>query len=199
MREEVVLGIAQRPGVGSPAQRHNGATRAPAAHVHLRLVAVAECHPAPRLVAFERERRERVQEAEDGVDVEKVRPIPDADGVARSFFSPRETAELESVPEAARHRAFFDGWTRKEAFLKALGDGLARPLDSFDVTLKPGDTPRLLRTLGDPEEANQYSLYSLEPEEGYVAAIALRGHGWQVRHARWRWIEERRAEGGEAT
>ena len=132
-----------------------------------------------------------------GVDVERVRPIPDADGVARSFFSPRETAELASVPEPARHRAFFDAWTRKEAFLKALGDGLARPLDSFDVTLKPGDTPRLLRTVGDPEEADQFSLHSLEPEEGYVAAIAMRGHGWHVRHARWRWIESRRAEGGE--
>ena len=132
-----------------------------------------------------------------GVDVERVRPIPDADGIARSFFSPRETAELASLTEPARFRAFFDAWTRKEAFLKALGDGLARPLDSFDVTLKPGETPRLLRTLGDPEEADRFSLHSLEPEEGYVAAIALRGHGWQVRHARWRWIESRRAEGGE--
>jgi 4'-phosphopantetheinyl transferase len=132
-----------------------------------------------------------------GVDVERVRPIPDADGIARSFFSPRETAELASLPEPARFRAFFDAWTRKEAFLKALGDGLARPLDSFDVTLKPGDTPRLLRTLGDPEEADRFSLHSLEPEEGYVAAIAVRGHGWQVRHARWRWIESRRAEGEE--
>ena len=132
-----------------------------------------------------------------GVDVERVRPIPDADGIARSFFSPRETAELASLPEPARFRAFFDAWTRKEAVLKALGDGLARPLDSFDVTLKPGDTPRLLRTLGDPEEADRFSLHSLEPEEGYVAAIAVRGHGWQVRHARWRWVESRRAEGGE--
>jgi 4'-phosphopantetheinyl transferase len=134
-----------------------------------------------------------------GVDVERVRPIPDADGVARSFFSPRESAELASVPEPERHRAFFDGWTRKEAFLKALGDGLARPLDSFDVTLKPGDPPRLLRTVGDPEEAGRFSLHSLEPEAGYVAAIAVRGHGWHVRLARWRWIESRRAEGGEAT
>jgi 4'-phosphopantetheinyl transferase len=133
-----------------------------------------------------------------GVDVERVRPIPDAEGVAHSFVSPREAAELASVPEPARHRAFFNAWTRKEAFLKALGDGLARPLDSFDVTLKPGDTPRLLRTLGDPEEAGQFSLHSLEPEEGYVAAIAMRGHGWQVRHARWRWIESRRAEEREA-
>lgn len=131
-----------------------------------------------------------------GVDVERVRQIPDADGVARSFFSRRETADLASVPQAARPRAFFDAWTRKEAFLKALGDGLARPLDSFDVTLKPGEAPRLLSTLGDPEEANRYSLHTLEPEEGYVAAIAVRGHGWEVRHARWRWIESRRGQEG---
>ncbi len=131
-----------------------------------------------------------------GVDVERLRPIPDAGAVARSFFSPRETAELASVPEPARHRAFFDAWTRKEAFLKALGDGLARPLDSFDVTLKPGDAPRLLRTLGDPQEASRFSLHSLEPEEGYVAAIAIRGDLGEVRHVRWRWIESRRVEGG---
>jgi 4'-phosphopantetheinyl transferase len=137
------------------------------------------------------------REGDLGVDVERVRPIPDAEVVARQVFSPRERAELASVPGSARLRAFFDAWTRKEAFLKALGDGLARRLDSFDVTLKPGDTPRLLRTLGDPEEAHRFSLLSLEPEEGYVAAIALRGDGWQVRHARWRWIETRRGQNPE--
>jgi 4'-phosphopantetheinyl transferase len=129
-----------------------------------------------------------------GVDVERLRPLADAGDVARSSFSPNEVAELETVePEPARLRAFFNGWTRKEAFLKALGDGLARPLDSFDVTLKPGDPPRLLRTEGDPEEARRFSLHAFEPETGYVAAVAVRGHAWDVRQVRWHWVEERRS------
>lgn len=127
-----------------------------------------------------------------GVDVERLRPLADAADVARSSFSPNEVAQLESVEEPARLRAFFNGWTRKEAFLKALGDGLARPLDSFDVTLKPDDPPRLLRTGGDLEEAGRFSLHALEPETGYVAAVAARGRGWSVRQVRWHWVEERR-------
>jgi 4'-phosphopantetheinyl transferase len=127
-----------------------------------------------------------------GVDVERVRPIADAADVARSSFSPGEVAELEAVPEPERLGAFFNAWTRKEAFLKALGDGLARPLDSFDVTLKPGDPPRLVRTAGDPEEAERFSLHALEPEVGYLAAVAARGHGWRVRQARWNWVEQNR-------
>ena len=131
--------------------------------------------------------------AELGVDVERLRPIPDANDVARSSFSPNEVAELESVEGPARLQAFYNAWTRKEAFLKALGDGLARPLDSFDVTLKPDDPPRILRTTGDPEEAERFSLHALEPEAGYVAAVAARGHGWTVRQVRWHWVEQRRA------
>jgi 4'-phosphopantetheinyl transferase len=130
--------------------------------------------------------------AELGVDLERVRPIDDAGAVARSSFSPGEVERLESLPEAARLRAFYEAWTRKEAFLKALGDGLARPLDSFEVSLGPGEDPRLLRTLGDPEEAERYSLLGLEPETGYVGAIAIPGTSWHVRHVRWRWVERRR-------
>jgi 4'-phosphopantetheinyl transferase len=127
-----------------------------------------------------------------GVDLEQVRPIEDAEAVARSSFSPGEVQRLEALPEPARLRAFYEAWTRKEAFLKALGDGLARPLDSFEVSLGPGEDPRLLRTLGDPEEAERYSLHDLEPETGYLGAIAIPGKSWHVRHVRWRWVEARR-------
>jgi 4'-phosphopantetheinyl transferase len=126
-----------------------------------------------------------------GVDLEQIRPIRDAEGVARSVFSPREMARFESLPETARQRAFYEAWTRKEAFLKALGDGLARPLDSFDVTFGPSEPPRLLQTLGDPDEARRFSLHALELEAGYVGAIAIPGDGWHLRHARWRWVEGR--------
>lgn len=129
--------------------------------------------------------------SELGVDVERIRRIQDTEGVVHTAFSPREVARFESLPETARLHAFYEGWTRKEAFLKALGDGLARPLDSFDVTLGPGEPPRLLRTLGDPEEAGRFSLHALELEAGYVGAIAIPGSDWHVRHVRWRWVEGR--------
>jgi 4'-phosphopantetheinyl transferase len=125
--------------------------------------------------------------AELGVDVEHIRPLRDAQGVARTAFSPREVARLESLPAATQLHSFYQAWTRKEAFLKALGHGLARPLDSFDVSFGPGEPPRLLQTLEDPEEAKRFSLHALEPEAGFVGAIALPGDSWQVRHLRWRW------------
>ena len=83
-----------------------------------------------------------------GIDLEAVRALENLDGLAASCFSRTEQAALAAVPEALRLEAFYDGWTRKEAFLKLLGDGLSRPLDSFDVTLSPGEPPRLLRVAG---------------------------------------------------
>jgi len=69
-----------------------------------------------------------------GVDIERVRFVADAERLAASFFSRRESDEIRRTPADARHRAFLDIWTRKEALLKATGEGLSRPLDSFDVT-----------------------------------------------------------------
>ena len=82
-----------------------------------------------------------------GTDIERVRPLSDAREVARATFSAWECARLQSLPEPVRLRAFYEAWTRKEAFLKALGCGLDRPLGSFDVSFGPGEPPRLLRTL----------------------------------------------------
>jgi 4'-phosphopantetheinyl transferase len=127
--------------------------------------------------------------SEVGVDLERLRPIRDAEGVARKAFSPREIARLESLPEPARLRAFYETWTRKEAVLKALGHGLARPLDSFDVSPGPNEPPPLPRTGGDSAEAHLFSFHALEPEDGYVGAVAVPGDGWQVRSARWVWDE----------
>jgi 4'-phosphopantetheinyl transferase len=112
---------------------------------------------------------------EIGVDVECVRPLRDAAAIARRFFSPRETASLLSLPEDQRERAFFDCWTRKEAFIKATGEGLSRALDAFDVSLRPGEPARLEHVEGDPGEADHWSLLSLAPASGYASAVALRG------------------------
>jgi 4'-phosphopantetheinyl transferase len=127
-----------------------------------------------------------------GVDVERVKPIRDAEDVARKAFSPREFDRLESLPEPVRLRAFYEAWTRKEAFLKALGCGLDRPLDSFDVAFGPGERPRLLRTLGDTCEAERFSLHALEPEVGYIGAVAIAGGPWRLRHMKWHWTERHR-------
>jgi 4'-phosphopantetheinyl transferase len=85
---------------------------------------------------------------EVGVDIEEIRDVGDLEGLAETCFSPVERAALTAVPAAQRRWAFFAGWTRKEAFLKVLGDGLSRPLDSFDVSLAPGGAGSIATSAG---------------------------------------------------
>ncbi|HEX8557463.1 MAG TPA: 4'-phosphopantetheinyl transferase superfamily protein [Pyrinomonadaceae bacterium] len=118
---------------------------------------------------------------EVGVDVEAIRDDVEGEKLAEHFFSPGEVETLMSLPEAARARAFFDCWTRKEAFIKALGSGLSHPLDAFDVSLAPGEPAALLRTRADSREAARWTLRELEPGEGYAAAVAVEGGGWELR------------------
>jgi 4'-phosphopantetheinyl transferase len=108
-----------------------------------------------------------------GVDVEYVHPMPDAEEIAERFFSPRENAALRTVPAGKKLEAFFNCWTRKEAFLKAIGDGLSRSLDSFEVSLFPGEPARLLSVEGDPQEAFRWYLRALAPASGYMGALAV--------------------------
>jgi 4'-phosphopantetheinyl transferase len=124
---------------------------------------------------------------EVGVDVEGVRPVGRLEGLARTALSPREAAHFSSLPEPVRLRAFYDAWTRKEAFLKALGCGLDRPLDSVEVSFGPGEPPRLLGGLVEATEAERFWFHAFEPEVGYVGAVAVAGFAGQVRHLRWCW------------
>ena len=124
---------------------------------------------------------------EIGVDVERVRPMTDVDAVARTTFSPRELAHFHALPASARLRAFYEAWTRKEAFVKALGCGLSRRLDSFDVAFGPGEPARLLRSLADPVETERFTLHAFEPEAGYIGAVAVAGKPARVRHLSWDW------------
>jgi 4'-phosphopantetheinyl transferase len=112
---------------------------------------------------------------EVGVDVERVRPDTAIERLASRFFSPVEAAELLSLPEPSRRRAFFDCWTRKEAVMKAVGRGLALGLDQFDVTLRPGEPPRLRRTAWDPADATRWALHVIEVPDGYAGALAVEG------------------------
>jgi 4'-phosphopantetheinyl transferase len=107
-----------------------------------------------------------------GVDVEKVRRDFGTAEIAERFFSMAERSALRELPEQQRHDAFFRCWTRKEAFIKALGEGLSHPLDQFDVSLTPGRPAALLATRPDAEEVTSWSLWDIQVPGGYVAALA---------------------------
>lgn len=109
---------------------------------------------------------------EIGIDVEQRRQLDDREALARRFFSSTEVARLEALPADRREEAFFLAWTRKEAFIKALGEGLSHPLDAFDVSLAPGEPAQLLRIGHDPATASRWSLFDLTPEAGFAAALA---------------------------
>ncbi len=107
-----------------------------------------------------------------GVDLERVRPLDDALAIAERFFSPAERAALRPLRPPALETAFFAAWTRKEAFIKALGEGLSYPLADFDVTLLPEEPVRLLRVAGDEEAPARWRLTALDRAPGYAAALA---------------------------
>jgi len=108
---------------------------------------------------------------EVGIDVEAVRALPDADDVAARWFSPREYAAYRVLQPDDRALGFFQCWTRKEAFIKALGDGLFHPLDRFDVSLAPGEPARILRVAEVPGDRCGWGLQGFSPVPGFVAAV----------------------------
>jgi len=112
---------------------------------------------------------------EIGIDVEAVRPIRDADDIAARFFSQRENRAYRALERRDRPLGFFQCWTRKEAFIKALGDGLSYPLDRFDVSLTPGEPARILRVEDTPGDRCGWRMDSWSPAPGFVAAVVI-GH-----------------------
>lgn len=107
-----------------------------------------------------------------GIDIERVRTLANLDHLAERVFSPAEQEEFSLVPPASRAEAFFSGWTRKEAYIKARGDGLQRLAD-FDVSLGPGEPVRLRRVQAEPEEPARWSLMALAPVPGFAAAVCV--------------------------
>lgn len=124
-------------------------------------------------------------DVEVGIDVEYLRPEFAGEEIARRFFSRREVESLSALPADRRAEAFFKCWTRKEAFIKAIGEGLSFPLDQFDVTLAPHEPAALLRVRDDAREAERWSVWDVSPEPGYAAALVAEGRGGRVRC--WRW------------
>lgn len=121
-----------------------------------------------------------VHGVEIGVDVEYLKRMPDCEVIAERFFSESERKVLRELPAARKEEAFFNCWTRKEAYLKAVGEGLAAPLDSFDVTLAPGEAPRMLTLKGNAERASRWFFRHLLPAPDYVGAVAIEGGDWAV-------------------
>jgi len=107
-----------------------------------------------------------------GVDIERVRAIDDLDRLAQMAFSPVEREELRQAPVASRSEAFFNGWTRKEAYIKARGDGLRRLAD-FDVSVWPSTPVQLRRVQGEPGEPARWELNALTPVTGFAAAVCV--------------------------
>lgn len=119
-----------------------------------------------------------------GVDIERVRELEDAEGLAERFFSAEEVSVLKSLPAGQRAAAFFDCWTRKEAYVKAVGEGLSLPLHSFTVPVTSVEMAALRVASGEVGSA-KWSLFGLTPLEGYAAALVVARSVRLLR--RWRW------------
>jgi 4'-phosphopantetheinyl transferase len=107
-----------------------------------------------------------------GVDLAAVQPISQMEALSMRHFSADERETLMQLPLASRLAGFFNCWTRKEAYLKARGDGFTIPLRWFSVSLRPGETPRLVHT-PDQAEARRWLFRHLEPAPGYVSALVV--------------------------
>lgn len=122
---------------------------------------------------------------EVGVDVELIRKDFAGMDVAEHFFSAREVEALRALPPEIRAEAFFNCWTRKEAYIKALGEGLSHPLHSFSVPLAPGEPDTLLSADDDPEAVRAWTLKWLPVGGRYVAAAAVEGRGLRFEYLLW--------------
>jgi 4'-phosphopantetheinyl transferase len=113
-------------------------------------------------------------EREIGIDVERIHPLRDRADIARRFFSLGEATDLMGLSEDEQERAFFLCWTRKEAYIKATGEGVSTPLDQFRVTLTPDQPARFVHVEGSPDAAKMWMLHDLQLARGYAAALAYR-------------------------
>lgn len=121
-----------------------------------------------------------------GADLESLRPLSDADALVERFFAPGEREIYRRVPPEGRLSCFYTGWTRKEAYVKARGDGLSLPTTEFEVVLAPGEPPRLVRFDREPREVDRWSFAAFEPAHGFLGAVAVEGGPPELRPRFWR-------------
>ena len=122
------------------------------------------------------------RDVELGVDVEHVRADFATADIARRFFSQAEVEAFDMLPREEQVAAFFRCWTRKEAYIKAIGKGLSQPLDGFDVTLGPGEEAALLRAAAD--DASRWVMSDVDVGPGYAGALAVESPVGEIRYFR---------------
>lgn len=122
---------------------------------------------------------------EVGVDIEYMRTNVEYEELAKRFFSPNENAVLHALPEDMKQEAFFNCWTRKEAYIKARGMGLSLPLNLFDVSLKPGEPAALLGSRENAQEVARWTFQAMTMPPEYAGTLAVEGYGWHAHY--WQW------------
>ena len=123
--------------------------------------------------------------AEVGVDVERTARFANIDAIADRVFSERELSDYRAQEGEDRRIAFFNAWTRKEAFIKATGEGMTRALKGFDVAVLPSDFVCVRAIEGSSAAAACWSLHAFEPRTGYAAAVAVAAAGVELRVMEW--------------
>ena len=131
-----------------------------------------------------------------GIDVEQIRPISAWREIAARYFSRHEREALHAVSPDRTLEAFFQGWTHKEAYSKALGQGVSRRWTQFSVSLTPGTVVELSGAGTKVGDDGRFTLCPLEPGPGYVGAVAAQGVGWHLRCWHWSWAGENAARAG---
>ena len=127
------------------------------------------------------------REREIGVDIELVKSIENIDQIIDRYFSKREKLEFSKLPDHLLKEAFYTCWTRKEAFIKAQGQGLSIPLDQFSVSFLTEKPVRILETQHDNQAADRWSLLDVSVNTNYKSAAAVEGHGLIVKTRQWSW------------
>lgn len=115
-------------------------------------------------------------ECEIGVDIEKIRPFENAEQIVERYFSHHEKRAFLEFPAHKKEVAFFAIWTRKEAYIKAQGQGLSLPLDQFTISFLPDEPVRLIETKHNKKERKRWSLHNISIHPDYLAAVAVEGH-----------------------
>jgi len=124
---------------------------------------------------------------EIGIDLERIRYDRANVQIAQRFFSPREIMSLRGLPASRRSETFFQLWTRKEAYLKARGEGLSFPLEQCEVSAIRGEVATPMSLSGDSQKTSCWHIQDLFPGFGYAAAIVVEGGGWNL--SCWQWSE----------
>jgi 4'-phosphopantetheinyl transferase len=111
--------------------------------------------------------------------------MEEMDQIAEMNLSPQEYRKFQGVSKPDRLKAFYNCWTRKEAFIKEIGEGTNFPLHEFDVSFQPDVPAKLITVQGSREKANNWTMHDLRTQAGYSAAIVIEGNDHSISHKQW--------------